>query len=131
MDRDDEISRQAAIKAALEYLVEYFGAALDTDLQYGMSQKINELPSVQPEWKWIHCDERLPDEDGSYAVMFEFGGKEKGNKSRHKKTVFIETSYFQTERKTRYGTHEAYFAEGKPVAWLPLPEPPKEGDQDG
>lgn len=45
----DCISRQVAIKTALEYLVEYCGAAFDPGLQLGMSQKLNELPSVQPE----------------------------------------------------------------------------------
>ena len=46
---DDLISRQAAIDAALTYLVEYCGAAFDEDMQRMLKERLDSLPSAQPE----------------------------------------------------------------------------------
>ena len=46
---DDCISRQAAIDAALTYLVEYCGAAFDEDMQRMLKERLDSLPSAQPE----------------------------------------------------------------------------------
>lgn len=46
---DDDISRQAAIQTALEFIVEYLGGAFDEDLQKKLMERMNALPSAQPE----------------------------------------------------------------------------------
>ena len=45
----DTISRQAAIDAALTYLVEYCGAAFDEDMQRMLKERLDSLPSAQPD----------------------------------------------------------------------------------
>ena len=55
---DDLISRQEAIKTALEFIVEYLGGAFDEDFQKKLMERMNALPSAQPErkkGKWIYC----------------------------------------------------------------------------
>lgn len=52
----DLIDRQAAIEAAVEYLVEYCGGAFDEEMQNGLIEILNVLPSAEPERKrgeWI------------------------------------------------------------------------------
>ena len=46
---DDLISRQAAIDAALTYLVEYCGAAFDEDMQRMLKERLDSLPPAQPD----------------------------------------------------------------------------------
>ena len=46
----DMIHRQAAIDAALTYLVEYCGAAFDEDMQRMLKERLDSLPSAQPGW---------------------------------------------------------------------------------
>ena len=57
----DLIDRQAAIDAALTFIVEYCGAAFDEDMQKMLCERLGELPSAEPEQKkgkWI------PDKSG-------------------------------------------------------------------
>lgn len=72
---DDLISRQAAIDALLhnqEVYANHFGndpidkytiALIDND-----AQTIAQLPSAQPEQRWIPVSERLPEANGRYLV---------------------------------------------------------------
>ena len=46
---NDMISRQAAIDAALTFLVEYCSAAFDEDMQKMLCERLDALPSAQPE----------------------------------------------------------------------------------
>lgn len=50
---DDLISRQAVIETALTFFVEYYGAAFDEDMQRMLKDRLDSLPSAQPEI--IHC----------------------------------------------------------------------------
>lgn len=45
---NDSVSRQEAIKTALEYIVEYLGGAFDEDFQKKLMERMNALPSAQP-----------------------------------------------------------------------------------
>lgn len=52
----DAISRQAAIDTSLEFFVEFLGGAFEENLQKKLIERINTLPSAQPErktGKWI------------------------------------------------------------------------------
>ena len=71
---DDLISRQAAIQTALEFIVEYLGGAFDENLQKKMIERMNALPSTQPEpaipISWIEEEiERLESRKNSFAVL--------------------------------------------------------------
>lgn len=46
---DDDISRQSAIEAALTFIVEYCGAAFDDDMQKMLCERLDALPSAEPE----------------------------------------------------------------------------------
>lgn len=46
---DDSISRQAATQTVLEFIVEYLGGAFDEDLQKKLTERMNALPSAQPQ----------------------------------------------------------------------------------
>lgn len=46
---NDTIYRREAIKTALEFIVEYLGGAFDEDLQKKLMERMNALPSAQPE----------------------------------------------------------------------------------
>jgi hypothetical protein len=43
---DDSISRQAAIRTAVEYFVEFHGGAFHEDEQRKLIERFNELPSA-------------------------------------------------------------------------------------
>ena len=90
----DPIDRQAAIDWCLEGL--------------------NNMPSAQPEPKWIPCSERLPDEYGDYLITKETIG---WNMSAYRT---IDIAYFDTV------WHKA----DKVLAWMPLPEPYQEGTNE-
>ena len=45
----DLIDRQAAIDASVEYLVEYCGGAFDEEMQNGLKERLDVLPSAEPE----------------------------------------------------------------------------------
>ena len=68
-----------AIDAALTFLVEYCGAAFDEDMQKMLCERLNALPSAQPERQWIPIwdgDGQMPevDEDGcSEYCLLSFG----------------------------------------------------------
>ena len=52
----DLISRQTAIDTALTFLVEYCGATFDEDMQKMLCERLDALPSAEPERKkgeWI------------------------------------------------------------------------------
>ena len=60
---DDLISRQAAIEAVRAYLSDC--CVEDGDYHAsGIEYELNNLPSAQPEQRWIPCSERLPEAPG-------------------------------------------------------------------
>lgn len=91
-----------------------------------IENKINALPSAQPEQQWIPCSERLPDED------YWMGGTGK----QFSATVLVTVSNREDEDEW---VDMSYTVDGewmlelpmycKIVAWMPLPEPWK-GEQE-
>ena len=120
---NDYISRQAAIDAIEEMQVPIMRSEF-LEEQYvftGMSEAlraIKDLPSAQPEPKWIPCSERLP--------------------AKEKKTYWVCTdAEYQCECRwtnNRFGLSEGEWGWSifdtpqytKPIAWMPLLEPYKE-----
>jgi len=58
---DDLISRQAAIDAVM-------GEPTDAHYPSWYAERLEQLPSAQPEQKWIPCSERLPEIDETREV---------------------------------------------------------------
>ena len=72
---DDLISRQAATQTALDFIVEYLGGAFDEDFQKKLKERMNAVPSAQPENDWIPVTKKAhPDEEGEYLVTDKGGG---------------------------------------------------------
>ena len=151
----DLISRQAAIDALWKALYEYedktekqFQESEDLDVGDWIErrifvqnmndidrQTILNLPSAQPEPRWIPCSERLPeikqhvllscygrviygrmiskDGNGGYPVF------EICDSVGEKRPIVLET------------TVHSKFTTSRIIAWMPLPEPYKGGEQDG
>lgn len=59
----DLISRWAAIKT-----IARFKGDIDADMVFRIQKGLVELPSAQPEQRWIPCSERLP-KKGTRAVL--------------------------------------------------------------
>ena len=110
---NDLISRQAAIDALHMHLMYRMGT--DSNKKR-LDDWINGLPSVQPEQRWIPCSERMP-EDRVNVLVCRTNGDE-----------FI-AHHFETGFVTIL---EPFLLEDDTVAaWMPLPEPYKDGEQDG
>ena len=90
-----------------------------------------EMPSAQPEQKWILCDERMPEEhewlgtkkfgttmSDEVYVTFENSKGESFTKHLH---------FYNGELSSYDKTHmDVWYKDYKPIAWMPLPEPYKD-----
>ena len=123
----DTISRQAAIDA-VEHITSSMSVCVNTDECHGMKRmqrqaviELANLPSAQPEQRWIPCSERLP-EEGDYKSCIEcldgavWYFTENG-------TMGIGYYYESTKE---WSTTDDLKTDGKVVAWMPLPEPYQE-----
>lgn len=109
---NDLISRKAAIK-------ETWREPRYTDplnVLTEMRDRLRNLPSAEPEPKWIPCSEKLP-EDGTEVFVYLFDGP----KSPY--IAWIEDCRWYTEDFEVDREHE-------PIAWMPLPSPYRAGEQE-
>ena len=132
----DLISRQAAIDALGERPMVW----VESDYELGARNQydadvlaLETVPSAQPEQRWIPCSERLPEEYGEFLVTMT-------EKAKAKDLGFdIDETYI---RKMRYNSNGWQLPRHIPswineavkdevLAWMPLPEPYKGGEQDG
>ena len=111
----DLVERQAAIKAVnnafdRETLLTGFVRSIAV-------RAIRDMPPAQPEQKWIPCSEQLPEEGIKVLACL------KDWRTGERKTVVsyrIDYNYWHG-----YGRYNEAC-----VAWMPLPEPYKEGEAD-
>ena len=91
----------------------YFGTVLSEIIT-------GELPSAQPEQRWIPCSERLPEGNGTYLVTYIYKDDEEGTEEPYaiSDIFMLWKGAFATEEPT-----------DKALAWMPLPEPYKEGQE--
>ena len=88
-------------------------------------ENFEKMRPAQPEQRWIPCSERLPSENGDYLVTLENG--------------VVKILGYSTTQRTTYPKGFYYIKDGfswrqmqnPVVAWMPLPEPYKGGEQDG
>ena len=93
--------------------------------EYALNQKdksvtpndIMRFPSAQSEQRWIPVTERLPEESERYLISA-FDG------------VWRRTTIAQYQPRYKAWTMTGRMAYWKVVAWMPLPEPYKEGKND-
>lgn len=114
---DDTISRQAAIKALADDMPQTYtpdgSHYADDDIFKAQEiyadciHRLEELPSAQPEQRWIPCSERLPTKQGRYLITQE----------RHY-GLYVTAVYFDGNE---------FFDEA--VAWMSTPEPYKGGSK--
>lgn len=103
---------------------------------YGAIRAIKNLPSAQPEQKWIPCSERLPEEEIEVLVTRKFLGCKDGS---HGWNNHIPPSTYVEVAQYFCGEWEALSDEYKiarnrhtnPIAWMPLPEPYMGADMIG
>lgn len=105
--KDDTISRQAAIDEIEERrnANEYSNVALISELNR-LEGYIMRLPSVQPEQRWIPCEEALPEDSNFYIVT--------------RKDFLVGFIWYSVRHGWEWQEKE------QPIAWMPLPEPYKE-----
>lgn len=117
---NDLISRQAAIDAVCTHGTELERRGI-TVLAVANHKQVTvdlleQLPSAQPEQRWIPCSERLPDLwDERYLVSLAWGGV---GVMEYKSTGFH-----------NYGSFSPVPIETV-TAWMPLPEPYKEDEHE-
>ena len=115
---NDLISRQAAIDAI-------FGRSHEI-----IKMRIGNLPSAQPEQRWIPCSERLPEEDTEVLISYRY--KEGEGDTDHVNiditsygTVCFGGREIHTLKEWRQ-PFDYFHANYEVIAWMPLPEPYKE-----
>lgn len=111
----DLISRQAAIDA-LDKRFDKIPMEQTTEI-LKLRKDLRELPSAQPEQRWIPVTERLPEESKRYLISVLDG-------------VSRRTTVAQYQSRNKAWTLTGRMAYWKVVAWMPLPEPYDGGEQD-
>ena len=118
----DLISRQAAIDALGEEPLVWHeddaGEVAERNQWRRDVAAIKALPSAQPKQQWISCSERLPEHGGRYLISVLDG-------INRRTTV---APYLPRCKAWAMNGRMAYW---KVIAWLPLPEPYREEEQDG
>ena len=154
----DLIRQQDAVELAMKYCPDDDGTVqCDGDIRE-LLDELENLPPAQPEQKWIPCSERLPENRVSVIVCFrEWQQYAKryvysivvgwyARKHSVHENVFsdweadceydeIEDEYYIEEGWYEFTTQGNgdlmnWYINADVIAWMPLPEPYKEGDAD-
>ncbi|MBR4590422.1 MAG: DUF551 domain-containing protein, partial [Bacteroidaceae bacterium] len=145
---NDTISRQAAVELVMEYCPDDDGAVqCDGDIRE-LLDELENLPSAQPEQRWIPCSERFPEDCKdvliTYTCSFELTcPQETAKLLKGAKTVsgnpidpkvlwevpFADyIAFYDVDEKRWFSptdNPEPFPDEIKVIAWMPLPEPYK------
>ena len=112
---NDTISRQAAVEVIdAVFPVDPMKSEYAQGIACGAALAkiyVEQLPSAQPEQRWISCSERMPEDDVEvFVYLFE-----------------RQTPYIAWVEDCRWYTEDFEVEkENCPTAWMPLPEPYKE-----
>ena len=120
----DLISRQAAIDAFTGVVILEPAQSAKKYID-GVIERIQNLPSVQPEQHWIPCSERLPEEYGEYQITWITSVSKKRFIGCSEYEITGEYD-FENDRFKGEWLLEDYvkaYPDVKVLAWMPLPEP--------
>ena len=120
---DDLISRQAAIDAVNKNRDSVFRDSVHYE---GAVYDISNLPSAQPELRWIPCSERLPEDE--YVLISKKPTKLSG--SKWCVGIGIRIADPRSREIQWRDSGFGVIQDDKVLAWMPLPEPYKE-NSDG
>lgn len=122
----DCISRQAALNEIAEWMLEYgaLNEKRERDALQHVARGIKKLPSVEPEPQWMPCSERLPEEDGQYLITVKYKHVDGYD------DVYAEHGDWDNGKWDMFNFGHCGEVEGI-LAWMPLPEPYKGGEQNG
>ena len=122
----DMIYRQDAIDALNDEftVIGKTNAIVVQDYIRRVNNRLHALPSAQPEQRWIPCSERFPEEDDYKSCIECLDGAvwyltENG-------TMGLGYYYKSTKEWSTTGDLKT---DGKVIAWMPLPEPYREGEE--
>ena len=126
--KDDAISRQAAIRWVKTECNPYGKPTLDYESGKRVMKHLEQMPSAQPEQRWISCSERLPDRFGKMLVTFIPG-------TLWTYVIIANYSDLMGIAKPCFwignvGKNDFANITSQVVAWMPLPHPYREDDHD-
>jgi len=108
---NDLISRQAAIRWVKTECNPYGKPTLDFESGKKVIEHLEQMPSAQPESKWVPCSVRLPKKTDLYYVTIR---DEDGTEYTSCMCYYINLARWEVDVNV--------------IAWLPEPEPYKEGE---
>ena len=112
----DTISRQAAIRWVKTECNPYGNPTLDFESGKKVIEHLEQMPSAQPEQRWIPTSEKLPEYDKPVLLSTAWGKTEIGFLTQ-RGWMIVACSYRE-------------FEQGAVVAWMPLPSPYREEVSD-
>lgn len=127
---DDLISRQAAIDIFDDYNASVENGEFEA---YGRDRKrLCNLPSVQSKQKWIPCSERLPKEYGEYRITWATSASEKRfiGDSEYEITGEWDNEHNRFKGEWLLADYIKDYPDVKVIAWKPIEEPYREGEQN-
>ena len=117
-NNSDTISRQEAIDICAN-AIDLWRGQLGEGALIAVRDKIKQLPPAQPEQRWIPWSSgKLPEESGTYTVTAYDGVTKRVTYAKYQKRL----------KRWELTGARAYW---RVLAWMPLPEPYKGGEQDG
>ena len=117
---DDCISRQAMLDGIDKLIKIHFDR---TVVLYKARKVAEDLPSVQPEQRWIPCSERLPEDE--YVLISKKPSKISGDKWCV--AIAIRTADSRSRKIQWRDSGFGIIPDDKVLAWMPLPEAYQEG----
>ena len=97
---------------------------------HDLLKAIDELPSIQPEQRWIPVSERLPEDYGEFLVTYKSDGEQ-----IFMDIIEYETSFEYDYEKNRFKgvwifADDWQAVNSEVIAWMPLPELYQGGEQE-